>query len=136
MTENVSEAPGVTEDAAVVVSRTVGVPVKDVWKFFMSAAGAEALLGPGAHLGEKGRGWASDDGHNGVVRTLHPNEEIRFSFRSDDASTFSMVKLEMFQQGDDTQLTITHDRLWPDTDLAKLTNRWTAALERIDEIQS
>jgi len=117
--------------AAVVVSRSVACPVKRVWKELMTSQGAEALLGPGAAFGEKGQSWTSADGLTGVVRTLHPLEEIRFSIRQDDREP-SMVQIDLVPEGDKTTLTVTHSNLRDDTDRLWLTGRWEAALGRID----
>ena len=117
--------------AAVVVSRTLTCPVKRVWKELMTKQGAEALLGPGAEFGEKGQTWTSADGRTGVVRTLHPMEELRFSLRQDDNPP-SMVQIDLVPEGDMTALTVTHSSLNEDTDRQWLVGRWEAALGRID----
>jgi len=122
-----------TEPATVVVSRTVTCPVKRVWKELMTAHGAEALLGPGAQFGEKGQSWTAADGRTGVIRTLHPLEEIRFSLRRDDSAP-SMVQILLAPDGDSTVLTVTHSNLGEDTDVQWLTGRWEAALGRIDAV--
>jgi len=126
-----SEIIANTQPAAVVVSRTVACPVKRVWKEMMTTQGAEALLGPGAHFGEKGQTWTSEDGRTGVVRTVHPLEEIRFSIRQDDQPP-SMVQIDLVPDGDTTAITVTHSNLAQDTDRLWLTGRWEAALGRID----
>lgn len=119
--------------APVVVSRTVACPVKRVWKELMTKDGAEALLGPGAEFGEKGHTWRSADGRTGVVRTLHPMEELRFSFRKDDQSPPTIVRIDLTADGDSTTLLVTHSNLGDDIDPAWVTQRWQAALERIDD---
>jgi uncharacterized protein YndB with AHSA1/START domain len=110
----------------------VAHPVKQVWKALMAKEGAEALLGPGAEFGDKGHTWTAQDGRSGVIRSLHPLEEIRFSFRRDEDSDPTVVELALEPQGESTQLTVTHSRLPQGTDVAEITARWEAALERID----
>jgi len=119
------------EPATVVVSRTLTCPVKRVWKELMTKQGAEALLGPGAEFGEKGHTWTSADGRTGVVRTLHPMEEIRFSLRQDDNPP-SLVQIDLAAEGDMTAATVTHSNLNETTDRQWLVGRWEAALGRID----
>ena len=119
------------EPAEVVVSRTLTCPAKRVWKELMTKQGAEALLGPGAEFGEKGHTWTSEDGRTGVMRSLHPMEEIRFSFRQDDNPP-SMVQIDLVPDGDTTTLKVTHSNLNEDTDRQWLVGRWEAALGRID----
>lgn len=130
--EQTSEATGETE-GAVVVSRTVQRPVKAVWDVLMTSDGAEALLGPGAELGAKGHTWQSHDGRQGVIRSFHPLEQIRFSWRLQDSSHASMVAVNLKPADDDaTLLEIEHSNLSPSTDRAWLQDRWSAALDRIE----
>ena len=52
-------------------------PVAQVWQTLISSSGAEALLGPGAAFGGKGEPWHSDEGPSGVLRSYHPQEQLR-----------------------------------------------------------
>ena len=70
--QTLSETPGATQDTAVVVSRLVSHPIKDVWKVLLTDEGTEALLGAGGKLGDKGQNWQADDGTHGVTRSFHP----------------------------------------------------------------
>jgi uncharacterized protein YndB with AHSA1/START domain len=121
------------QDATVVVSRVVASPVQQVWRVLMTQAGAEALLGPGAVFGQKGHSWVAQDGRSGVIRSLHPMEEIRFSFRRDENATPTVVELTLQPEGDATLLTVTHSRLHEDMDIDWVTGRWEAALDRVTE---
>lgn len=129
MSENTSESPGEREDT-VVVSRTVSVPVREVWKVLMTDQGTQALLGPGATLGAKGHAWTSDDGRMGVIRSFHPLEEIRFSFRKSADSAPGMVELLLVPQGESTTLQITHRNFVSEVEWIQ--HRWSTALERIE----
>lgn len=131
--EQTSEVTGETEDTTVVVTRTLPHPVKKVWDVLMTDEGAEALLGPGAHFGAKGYTWQSHDGRQGVIRTFHPLEEIRFSWRMSDTPTPSMVAVHLAAAGEDsTEFEIKHNRLGADADKPWLTERWSAAIDRIE----
>ena len=44
-------------DTTVTVSRSVSQPVKEIWKLLVTREGAEALLGAGGELGDKGDSW-------------------------------------------------------------------------------
>lgn len=130
--EQTSEATGETEVATVVVGRTLPYPVKVVWDVLMTDDGAEALLGPGAKLGSKGHTWQSHDGRQGVIRSFHPLEEIRFSWRMGDAVP-SMVTLHLTPADDQSSdVQIEHANLAPGADKAWFTERWTAVLDRIE----
>ncbi|HSN43141.1 MAG TPA: SRPBCC domain-containing protein [Propionibacteriaceae bacterium] len=131
--QTTSEATGETQDAAVVVSRLVSHPLKSVWKVVMTDDGNEALLGPGARLGDKGHTWHAADGTTGVTRSFHPLEQIRFSWHKDDASPSTIVDLHFSAVSDhETQLELVHDHLSGDIDREWLAAHWSDALERID----
>lgn len=131
--EQTSEVTAETEGSTVVVSRTVKQPVKVVWDVLMTDDGAEALLGPGAKLGSKGHTWHSHNGREGVIRSFHPLEQIRFSYRSNAARTPSVVAVNLKPASDNaTTLEIEHSNLSSDIDRGWALDRWSAALERIE----
>ncbi|MGL5248993.1 MAG: SRPBCC family protein [Brooklawnia sp.] len=131
--EQTSEATGETEVAAVVVSRTLPHSVKTVWDVLMTSDGSEALLGPGGLLGSKGTSWQSHDGRQGVIRSFHPLEQIRFSWRLRDSAQPSLVDVRLIPAGDDaTEVQIAHSKLAPGADRAWVKDRWEAALDRIE----
>lgn len=119
--------------AQVSVSRTLNHSVSSVWDVLNSDEGAELLLGPGARLGEKGHTWESHDGRQGVIRSFHPKEEIRFSWRLKADCAPSLVELKMAPSGQSqTKVDIIHSNLDASVDRVWLTERWHAALERLD----
>lgn len=132
MTEVITEeADGKTN--TVVVSRQVSHPIKKVWDVLMTGEGAEALLGPGATLGDKGHTWESTNGTHGAVRSFHPLEEIRFSWHASEDAPATWIDLRLRPAGDDaTVLELAHTRLYDDLDRAEVERRLAAALARID----
>lgn len=128
-----SEAAGKTEGTAVTVSRQVPHSVKSVWQVLMTDSGAEALLGQGARLGDKGHKWSAEDGTCGVTRSFHPLEQIRFSWHETEDSPATIVDLHLSDEGDQTNLEIVHDHLPGGIDRDKLTQHWADALQRIDQ---
>ena len=131
--QNVSEQAAGPQEATVVVSRAVACPVKQVWKVLMTKEGAEALLGPGAEFGQKGSTWEAANGLGGVIRSLHPLEEIRFSLRKDPLADPTVVELTLTPEDEATVLRLTHSRLQGDLDLEWVRDRWEAARDRIQE---
>ncbi|WP_028707808.1 SRPBCC domain-containing protein [Propionicicella superfundia] len=116
---------------AVVVSRLVQSSVKEVWRRLVSDEGANAILGEGGVLGDKGHSWRAADGTYGVVRSYHPLEQIRFSWHAHDGAPGSMVDLRMTAEGEaGTTVEVRHDRLGPDTDPSEIQRRWEEALDR------
>ncbi|MDR0837586.1 MAG: SRPBCC domain-containing protein [Propionibacteriaceae bacterium] len=132
MTE-IQDTEPLKESGTVSASRSVPAPVKDVWKALMTKEGAEALLGEGGEIGLKGQTWNSINGKSGVIRSLHPLEQVRFSIRREDGKFGpSLVSVDLTPEGDKTLIAITHTNLTDDVDFAWLTSRWEAALDRIE----
>lgn len=118
-------------DTTVIVSRSVSKPVKDVWKLLATREGAEALLGPGGELGDKGDSWHASDGTFGVVRSYHPLEQIRFSWHAAEEAPKTIVEVGLATDDSGTVLEITHQNIPNYFDAAALTRRWETALERL-----
>ncbi len=116
-------------DTTVKVSRSVSKPVKEIWKLLATREGAEALLGPGGELGDKGDSWRASDGTYGVVRSFHPLEQIRFSWHAAEEAPKTIVELDLVPEGDDTLVEITQSGVPPYFDAAALTKKWEKALE-------
>lgn len=121
-----------SQDTTVVVQRSVSQPVKEVWRLLATPAGAEALLGEGGLLGDKGDSWHATDGTYGVVRSYHPLEQIRFSWHAEPDAPKSLVDLQLLQQSEDsTVVEIRHEHIPGDWDVDAITQHWETALDRI-----
>ncbi|NMD47896.1 MAG: SRPBCC domain-containing protein [Propionibacterium sp.] len=121
-------------DTTVVVQRSVSQPVKEVWRLLATPAGAEALLGEGGLLGDKGDSWHASNGTYGVVRSYHPLEQIRFSWHAEPDAPKSLVDLQLLQQSEDsTVVEIRHEHIPGDWDVDAITQHWETALDRIAE---
>lgn len=133
MTEQgASESLGEAKDTTVVVTRSVSHTVKDVWKLLSTPAGAEALLGPGGTLGDKGDSWHANDGSYGVVRSFHPLEQIRFSWHVAEDTPKTLVDVHLLKgEGEQTVVEIRHEHIPTYFDTAAITRRWESALDRL-----
>lgn len=121
-----------SQDTTVVVQRSVSQPVKEVWRLLATPAGAEALLGEGGLLGDKGDSWHATDGTYGVVRSYHPLEQIRFSWHAEPDAPKSLVDLQLLQQTEEsTVVEIRHEHIPGDWDVDAITQHWESALDRI-----
>jgi uncharacterized protein YndB with AHSA1/START domain len=118
-------------DTTVTVSRSVSQTVKEVWKLLVTREGAEALLGTGGELGDKGDSWHAADGTFGVVRSYHPLEQIRFTWHPAEDTPTTIVEVDLSADDAGTRLEITQQHIPTYFDAAALTRRWEAALERI-----
>lgn len=118
------------EQVGVQVARTVDAPLAHVWETLISPAGAEALLGRGAVLGGKGEPWHSEDGPSGVLRSYHPQEQLRLSWHETPDAPASLVELDLAADSGSTRLDLRHDRIAGDP--AAYEQRWNGALDRLD----
>ena len=125
-----------TETSSVTVSLVVERPLDEVWDALMKPHGAEALLGEGGQLGQKGEHWAAIDGTYGVTRSFHPKEQIRFSWHASEGAPRTLVDLHIRPDGDRTELEIVHEHLPREADAEELERHWESALERIESAAS
>lgn len=120
-------------DTTVAVGRSVSLSPKEVWRFLVSREGAQALLGDGAELGDKGDSWRAADGTYGVVRSYHPLEQIRVSWHAADDAPKTLVDVHLIPDDSGTRIEVRHDSIPDDCDLAAITQHWEAALDKVAE---
>lgn len=118
-------------DTTVTVSRSVSKPVKEIWKLLATREGAEALLGAGGELGDKGDSWRAADGTYGVVRSFHPLEQLRFSWHAAEEAPKTIVEVDIAAAGDGTRVEIRHEHIPTYFDAAALTRKWEQALDKL-----
>ena len=121
----------VSETRSVAVTRVAPTQLEAVWRALMTPAGAQALLGTGGQLGNKGESWKAEDGTYGITRSFHPKEQIRFSWHAAEGAPATLVDLRMRAVDDGTELTLVHSNLPEDADLEALRSRWETTLENL-----
>ncbi len=113
-------------------------PVDHVWRVLTTNDGAAALLGRGARLGGKGEPWRADDGSHGVWRSYHPMQQVRVSWHADADAPRSLVDLHLVAEGESTRVSLRHDLTGARSDQrpdgAAMQQRWSAALDRLDDL--
>lgn len=130
--QNASDTIVNAEDTTVTVRRSVSLSPKSVWKFLVTREGAEALLGPGGELGDKGDSWHAEDGTYGVIRSYHPLEQIRFSWHAAEEAPKTLVDVHLVPGTDgDTTVEICHDHIPAYFDTTALARRWESALAKV-----
>lgn len=137
MTSDITEADATPTDStpgdAIEVVQHVPRPIGEVWARLTQREGIEAFLGEGAMLGAKGDPWHAADGTYGVLRSYHPEQQIRVSWHADENARNTLVDLQMAPEGEGTLLTLRHEHLTDDLDRATLTQRWDQALHRLTQ---
>ncbi len=118
-------------DTTVTVRRSVSQPVKEIWKLLVTREGAEALLGAGGELGDKGDSWHAADGTFGVIRSYHPLEQIRFSWHAAEDAPKTIVEVDLSTDQDTTVVEIRHDHIPYYYDANALTQKWERALDKL-----
>lgn len=129
MTEVLAASDEGAQNAGLAVSRTIAAPLLHVWDVLVSRAGTQAWLGEGAQLGTKGESWRADDGTFGVVRTLHRLRQVRVSWHADDGAPYSIIDLQLAQDGEGTRLDLTEEPVHGDPAVSE--QRWGTALDRL-----
>jgi len=83
-----TESPvGKTKDAGweIGVSRTLPVPINEVWRVVTSPDGVACWLGAGVELpAEKGERYETDDGTIGEIRSFRPLDRLRLTWQPPD----------------------------------------------------
>ncbi|HRA75548.1 MAG TPA: SRPBCC domain-containing protein [Propionicimonas sp.] len=121
-----------TVDTTVTISRLVSSSPKHLWKFLVTREGAEALLGSGGELGDKGDSWHSADGTYGVIRSYHPLEQVRFSWHAAEDAPKTIVDVHLRPEGaDETTIEVVHSGIPRYFDVAAISRRWEAALDAL-----
>lgn len=132
-----AQQSGVVDDEeraldTVEVSAVLSHDIDHVWSVLTTNDGVAALLGEGARLGSKGEHWRAADGTHGFWRSYHPMEQVRVSWHASEDAPRSLVDLHLEPIGDETSVSLRHEHVAGDHEA--LTQRWTAALARIDAL--
>jgi uncharacterized protein YndB with AHSA1/START domain len=95
------------------VSRTVAFPLEEVWDFLTSAEGSAVWLGAGVQrLDEPGDAYETSAGIAGEIRSFHPRDRVRLTWRPPDWDHDSTVQFTVSSAGADrTMLRFHQERL-------------------------
>jgi len=121
----------VSETRSVAVTRVAHAQLEAVWRALMAPAGAQALLGTGGQLGNKGESWKAEDGTYGITRPAAGGTGSRSGGPAGGGPPATLVDLRMRAVDDGTELTLVHSNLPEDADLEALRSRWEATLENL-----
>ncbi|WP_460793982.1 SRPBCC family protein [Nocardioides pacificus] len=126
---------GRTRDAGwqIGVSRTLGHPIEPVWDLLVSPAGLAIWLGEGVgSVDEVGRAYETDDGTVGEVRSFHPYDRVRLTWRPRDWDHESIVQVALSRaEPDRTKLVLHQERLADADERARQRIHWRAVMEAV-----
>lgn len=122
-----------TDDAPSGLRTSISVPAPAgrVWEHLVSAAGTQALLGEGALVGGKGEPWHAADGSYGVVRSIHPLEQLRVTWHPREDGPLSMLDVQLRPEGEATVVDLFHEGLGISGDPQGDKSHWDDALGRL-----
>ncbi|MGW1341566.1 SRPBCC family protein [Kribbella sp. NPDC002412] len=103
---------GKTKDAGwnIGVSKTLDLPLADVWDFVISPAGTALWLGDDVML-EAGASYETTAGVVGEVRSLREGDRVRLTWRPADWAHDSTVQVAVSPAGSKTVLRFHQERL-------------------------
>ena len=125
---------GKTKDAGwqIGVSATLPHPATAVWKVLRSPEGTAVWLGGAVELGERaGEGYRTPDGTVGELRSHHPGERIRLTWRPADWDHDTTVQVTLEDKGDRTALRFHQERLADADERERQRAHWRSVIARL-----
>ena len=115
------------------VSRTVPVPVEEVWDLLTSAAGSALWLGAGVErLDEPGIGYETEAGTAGQVRSFRPQDRVRLTWRPVDWDHGSIVQVTVTPvPGDRTRVVFHQERLVDAAERERQREHWQGVMDAV-----
>jgi uncharacterized protein YndB with AHSA1/START domain len=123
---------GQTKDVGfnVGVSKTIAVPLADVWDFIVSGEGLKIWLGEGVRLAVKER-YETTEGTVGEVRSLHEHDRVRLTWRPEDWDHDTTVQVAMVASGEKTMLRFHQEWLADADERSRQRDHWQAVLAAV-----
>lgn len=114
------------------VSKTLPYPVEHVWDFLLSPAGLAVWLGEGVELAPK-KTYRTADGTEGEVRSLHPLDRVRLTWRPKDWDHDTTVQVAVRGEGEKTMLRFHQEWLADSDERSRQRDHWKAVLDKVIE---
>ena len=126
---------GLTRDAGweIGVSRTVPIPLAEVWDFLTSAEGAAVWLGVGVQrLDEPGDAYQTAAGTSGQIRSFRPLDRLRLTWQPPDWAHDSTVQVTVSSAGAGRTIVRFHqDRLADADEREQQRAHWRGVLDAL-----
>lgn len=129
-----SPTVGLTRDAGfeIGVSRTLDHPPSTVWTYLTSRNGIRRWLGGGLDLpAARGDHYTAPDGTTGEVRSFHPLDRIRLTWRPVDWDHASIVQVAIADRGGRTLLRFHQERLADPDERARQRTHWAGVMDGV-----
>ena len=125
---------GLTKDAGwqVGVSRTLPIEVAAAWDYLLSPAGLAHWLGDGVPTPlEKGITYKTTDGTTGQIRSLHPRDRVRLTWRPPGRRQDAIVQLVLQSTATGCSVRFHSDRLTSQREREAMRAHWRNVLDRL-----
>lgn len=131
-----SRPVGLTRDAGfqIGVSRSVAVPLEQVWDTLVSDAGVRTWLGADVELpSTTGAPYRTATGTTGEVRSFHPHDRVRLTWRPPDWNHESTVQVTVSRRNGRTVLRFHQERLADPDERDRQRAHWQSVLDSLVE---
>jgi uncharacterized protein YndB with AHSA1/START domain len=131
-----SRPVGLTRDAGfqIGVSRSVAVPLELVWDTLVSDAGVRTWLGADVQLpSAAGAPYRTATGTTGEVRSFHPHDRVRLTWRPPDWNHESTVQVTVSRRNGRTVLRFHQERLADPDERDRQRAHWQSVLDSLVE---
>lgn len=113
------------------VSKTLAYPIEQVWALLTSKDGLRLWLGD-VELGtSKGDRYETADGTVGEIRSFHPHDRLRLTWRPADWTHYTTVQVAVVGDGDRTMLRFHQEWLADAEERERQRTHWQAAMDRV-----
>ncbi len=129
-----SKPTGLTRDVGfeIGVSRTVDAPLSDVWDAVVGDEGVRIWLGDGVRLpAGKGTAYETADGTIGEIRSFHPNDRIRLTWRPPGWDHETTVQVTVSGRNGRTVIRFHQERLADPDERARQREHWRSVMDRL-----
>jgi uncharacterized protein YndB with AHSA1/START domain len=113
------------------VSKTLPYPVEQVWALLTSEAGLRLWLGDVALGTRKGDRYETADGTVGEIRSFHPHDRVRLTWRPPGWTHDTTVQVAVTGKGDKTVLGFHQEWLADAEERERQREHWRAAMARV-----
>jgi uncharacterized protein YndB with AHSA1/START domain len=112
------------------VSRTIAVPLADVWDFIVSDEGLKIWLGEGVRLAVK-EPYETTEGTAGEVRSLHEYDRVRLTWRPRGWDHDTTVQVAMVASGEKTMLRFHQEWLADADERSRQREHWRVVMAAV-----
>lgn len=114
------------------VSKTVPHPVAEVWDLLTSPEGIEIWLGAGVgSIGERGSSYETTDGTRGSVRSHHPHDRMRLTWRPASWNHDTTVQVTVVGQDGRTRIGLHQEWLSDADERERQRSHWQSVMTRL-----